>query len=56
MYGSRQIEKIDRPRRFRKQAEEEVRDKQKKKQQQKQMAANRGYDMWEEEDGYARHS
>lgn len=56
MFQSRQLEKPAQKTKFRKQAEEEVRDKQKKKQQQKQMAANRGYDMWEEEDGYARHS
>lgn len=50
MYCSKQVVKTEKPRRFSKQAEEEVRDKQKKKQQQKQMASQRGYDMWEDEE------
>mgnify|MGYP001386698616 FL=1 len=48
MFQSRQLEKPAPKTKFRKQAEEEVRDTQKKKQQQKQMAVQRGYDMWED--------
>jgi hypothetical protein len=50
MFQSRQLEKPALKTKFRKQAEEEVRDKQKKKQQQKQMSVDRGYDMWEGEE------
>lgn len=50
MFQSRQLEKPVQKTKFRKQAEEEVRDKQKKKQQQKQMSLDsRGYDMWEDD-------
>ncbi len=49
MFQSRQVEKPAPKTKFRKQAEEEVRDKQRKKQQQKQLAESRGYDMWEED-------
>lgn len=49
MFQSRQLEKPAAKTRFRKQAEEEVRDKQQKKKQQKKMAVSRGYDMWEDE-------
>ena len=51
MFQSRQLEKPVQKTKFRKQAEEEVRDTQKKKQQQKQMATQRGYDMWEDDNG-----
>jgi hypothetical protein len=47
MFQSRRLEKPVQKTKFRKQAEEEVRDKQKKKQQQKQLSQqSRGYDMW----------
>jgi hypothetical protein len=49
MFQSRQLEKPAPKTKFRKQAEEEVRDKQQKKKQQKQMATKRGYDMWEDD-------
>lgn len=50
MFQSRQLEKPVQKTKFRKQAEEEVRDKQRKKQQQKQLAlTSRGYDMWEDD-------
>lgn len=49
MFQSRQLEKPAPKTKFRKQAEEEVRDKQQKKKQQKQMSQHRGYDMWEDE-------
>lgn len=53
MQFSRQVVKTEKPRRFTKQAEEEMRDKQKKKQQLKKLADIKGYDMWGDHDhGY----
>lgn len=49
MYGSRQLEKREKPQRLRRQ-EEEVKDKQQKKKQQRQMALKRGDDMWEDQE------
>ena len=49
MFQSRHLEKPAPKTKFKKQAEEEVRDKQQKKKQQKQMAQHRGYDMWEDD-------
>ena len=50
MFQSRRLEKPVVKTKFRKQAEEEVRDTQRKKQQLKQVAQKRGYDMWEDEE------
>jgi hypothetical protein len=49
MFQTRVLEKPVQKTKFRKQAEEEIRDTQKKKQQQKKIAVNRGYDMWLED-------
>ena len=50
MFQSRQIEKLHPKTRFRKQAEEEVVEKQKRKQKQKEKEVSRqGFDMWEDE-------
>lgn len=49
MFQSRHLEKPAPKTKFRKQADDEVRDKQRKKQQQKKIATHRGFDMWEDE-------
>jgi len=53
MFASRPIEKPATKTRFRKQAEEEMVDKQKKKQQLKKLSETKGYDMWKDDhDGF----
>lgn len=50
MFSSRHLEKLHPKTRFRKQAEEEVVEKQRKKQNQKEKEVRRqGFDMWEDE-------